>query len=284
MTFPNIVYLGANETPQGGWIMEGTEMRNALYAGGILYLGNGMWEQPQGSGPIGYGNGAQILAQYAPPSGSIVIEAQLPQSELCVASLTSANFASSKAWKTCAGTWNTEGYARVYTRYPATRSWIGTTIWSNATGKTAQVRSMLSYTDQKTGQSYLFAGASDASGFGGVYAGTYDAHAPGNIVWGNKAEITIADAIQGVQLPIGCTPVRVTSFAQFSDVTGVPALYCTIGPRIFKRIDGEIPTWEPVWTHVPAANEHSQTGLRALTPFGKYLYVSIEGSQWAIVQ
>jgi hypothetical protein len=243
-----------------------------------------MWEQPPGSGPVGYGNGAQILAQYAPPSGPVVIEAQLPQSELCIASLASANFASSNAWKTCAGTWNTSGLARVYTRYPATRSWIGTTIWANGTGKTAQVRSMLSYTDQKTHQSYLFAGTSDASGLvGGVYAGAYDPHAPGNIVWGQKAELAMADAVQGVQLPIGCTP-RVTSFAQFTDSTGVPALYCTIGPQIFKRIDGDSPSWECVWTHVPAEHEHSQTGLRALTPFGKFLFVSVEGTQWSIVR
>jgi len=284
MTFPNIAYLGSNQAPQGGWLLEGTEMRNALYAGGTLYLGNGMWEQPHGSGPIGYGNGAQILAQYAPPSGPVVIEAQLPQADLCVASLASANFASSKAWKTCAGTWTTEGLGRVYTRYPGTRSWVGTTIWANGTGKTAQVRSMLSYTDQKTHQSRLFAGTSDASGVvGGVYAGAYDPHAAGDIVWGEKAELAMTDAVQGVVLPLGCTP-RVTSFAQFTDATGVPALYCTIGPRIFKRIDGDNPTWESVWTHVPESNEHSQTGLRALTPFGKFLYVSVEGTKWAIVR
>jgi hypothetical protein len=257
-------------------------MRNGMLMGSSVLLGSGMWEQPPGSGPNALGNGAQILAQYAPPSGPIVIEAQLPIYELAISSMVAANFASSNVWKPCAGTWNTNGNASVWVRDYCTNAWVPTTVWSNGTGTMAQVRSLFSYTDQVTGLSYLFAGTDDSNGFGGICRGAYSAEAPGNIVWDSTPELPLSRTNQGPRpAQLG---VRVMSFAQFKDGSGNTALYATVGTELYKRIDGLNPTWNLVYAQPVAKGDVSQAGLRGLTAIGQYLYVSYEGSNWQIIQ
>jgi hypothetical protein len=286
--FANVAYLAANQTVAGPWVMAGTEMRNGLLvpalnpAQNMVLLGNGMWEEPSGGGPNGLGSGAQILAQYAPPSGPVVIEAQLPPCEVAIASMVQANFGPGVS-KACAGTWNASGNATVWTRDNPTRAWVPTVVWSNTTGATAQVRSLCAYTDQVTGVSYVFAGTDDTNGVGGICRGAYSATAPGAIVWDSTPELAITNTNTGVTLPAQLG-LRVMSFAQFTDALGNTALYATVGIQLFKRIDGANPSWELVWTHPVAPGEVSQAGLRGLTAIGKYLFVSVEGSAWSIVQ
>ena len=112
---------------QGGWIFQATEFRCAICYGSSMLYGGGQWGAPSGEGPLGEGNGGQIYGQYAPPNGPLAIECQLPIYEQAVEAMVCADFNGSLL--VCAGVANTWGYARVWTRNDAVRSWQPTQIW-----------------------------------------------------------------------------------------------------------------------------------------------------------
>jgi hypothetical protein len=151
--FSNQYFSGAAGVTQGGWIMQASELRcgmSLVYGGETIMLyGAGQWGSPGNAGPWQNGEGAQIYAQYAPPGGSLAIECQMPLYETGVTSMVVAHF--SGASPGCAGTSNSIGYGRVWTRSNAVNSWQPTTIRNNTTGAPVQVRSMLCYTDSVTG-------------------------------------------------------------------------------------------------------------------------------------
>ena len=82
LAFPNQYFLGLSGLKQGGWDLQATELRcGATHCSGTIMLyGAGQWGARSGQGPNGEGNGAQIYAQYAPPSGPLALECQIPPS------------------------------------------------------------------------------------------------------------------------------------------------------------------------------------------------------------
>ena len=172
LAFPNQYFLGLSGLKQGGWDLQATELRcGATHCSGTIMLyGAGQWGAPSGQGPNGEGNGAQVYAQYAPPSGPLALECQMPPYEPAVEAVLNANFPSSGACKACAAVDNGLGYGRVWTREDTTNSWQPTTIWNNTTGASVQVRSLFAYTDSQTGVSYLFAGSDDTNWPGGHFS------------------------------------------------------------------------------------------------------------------
>jgi hypothetical protein len=87
MSFPNLSYSGAAQTPVGPWSMTGTELRTLCPYGGRLFAGNGQWEAPAGDAYA-----AQILVQETPPSGPWTVEAQLPSAIFAVTSMAAVPF------------------------------------------------------------------------------------------------------------------------------------------------------------------------------------------------
>jgi hypothetical protein len=74
LPFSNQYFSGTAGRTQGGWVFQATELRCGMsltYLGNTIMLyGGGQWGSPGGEGPYGEGEGAQIYAQYSPPSGS----------------------------------------------------------------------------------------------------------------------------------------------------------------------------------------------------------------------
>ena len=285
LPFANQSFNGSAGLTQGGWVLQAGEVRAGIAYGGAMIYGSSQWGAPKGQGPHGFGNGGQIYAQYQPPSGPIALECQMPVYESAAASMTVAHFPSSSAWKCCAGSMNSKGVARVWTRDDATNSWQPTTAWASPAGTTTEIRSMLSYTDSVTGTDLLFAGLDDLSGGGGIFSAIYDANTPGNLIWGTSAELELSTTNQGPQPNPSVFEVRVMSFAVGPDEHGKQALFATVGTEIYKRIDGESPTWQLVWTKPLVQGESSQSGLRALTQYGSGNFlVFVEGTDWSVVQ
>ena len=287
MTLPfSLQYFsGTAGLTQGGWIFQATELRCGMtltYQNDeVMLYGGGQWGSPGNEGPWQEGEGAQIYAQYSPPNGPLAIECQMPPYETAVASMVCAHF--SGASTACAGTANSLGYGRVWTRSDATNSWQPTTIWNNTTGAAVQVRSMLSYTDSMTGAAYLFAGSDDTNGNGGIFRATYNANVPGYLVWDTAPELAISATNQGVTLPQDLV-LRVMSFCTGPNASGGTSLFATIGIQVWERIDGANPTWQLAWTKPILAGEVSQSGLRGITKSAGYLLVFPEGTNWGVVQ
>jgi hypothetical protein len=285
LAFSNQYFSGTAGVTQGGWVLQATELRCGMtltYLGNTMMLyGGSQWGSPGNVGPYGEGEGAQIYAQYSPPSGPLAIECQMPPYETGVVSMVSAQF--SGASIACAGTSNSLGYGRVWTRSNATNSWRPTTIWNNATGAPVQVRSMLSYTDSVTGVAYLFAGSDDTNGNGGIFRATYNSAVPGYLAWDPTPELAISATNQGVTLP-QALGLRVMSFCAGTNASGGTSLFATVGIQVWERIDGANPTWKLVWTKPIVAGEISESGLRGITPSGGNLLVFPEGNDWSVVQ
>jgi hypothetical protein len=285
LPFSNQYFSGTAGVTQGGWILQATELRCGM---SLTYLGNTMmlyggsqWGSPGNEGPWQQGEGAQIYAQYSPPSGPLAIECQMPLYETGVTSMVSASFPSASI--ACTGTSNSLGYGRVWTRSNATNSWQPTTIWNNTTGAPVQVRSMLCYTDSVTGVAYLFAGSDDTNWNGGIFRATYNSGVPGYLAWGSTPELALSATNQGVTLPQGLGR-RVMSFCTGTNASGGTSLFATIGIQVWQRIDGANPTWQLVWTKPVVAGENSQSGLRGMSKSGNCLLVFPEGTDWGVVQ
>jgi poly(A) polymerase len=130
----------------------------------------------------------------------------------------------------------------------------------------ASTRSFFVYRDKITGVERIFAGTAPT----GIFSGTYDAEAPGKIRWEARAEM--ADYQR-----------RPMSFAECNG-----QLYVTIKPDLYRRIDGEIPEWEKVYT-IPVPLIVPSSGLRGLTTVphpsgaGQVLLAALEGDRCRVV-
>ena|SRR5271165_119513 len=282
LPFSKQYFSGTAGLTEGGWMLQAAELRCGMsYCSGTMMLyGGGQWGAPSGEGPLGQGNGGQIYGQYAPPNGPLAIECQLPVYETSVETIFAADFSGS--WLVCAGVANALGYGRVWTRSDPTRSWQPTLIWQSPAGTPVDVRSLFSYTDSVTGIPYLFAGSDDGSGNGGIFRSSYNANAPGCLVWNSTPELAISATNQGVTLPQGLG-VRVMSFCTGTNARGGTSLFATVGIQVWQRIDGRNPTWQLVWTKPAVNGEVSQSGLRGLTQWGNCLLVFPEGTNWGVV-
>jgi hypothetical protein len=284
LPFGSQYFNGSAGIDQGGWIMQATELRCAMsmnYDGETIMLyGGGQWGAPSGAGPWGQGEGAQIYAQYSPPNGPLAIECQMTGFDTAVQALVSAQFGT--VWLACAGVANSQGNARVFTRWDVTNSWQPTVVWVSPTAAAVQIRSMGAYTDSVTGVSHVFAGVDDTTGAGGIFSGTYNSAVPGCLTWNQTPELALSATNTGVTLPSELN-LRVMSFCVGTNASGGTSLFATIGVQVWERVDGANPTWQLVWTKPTVSGEISQSGLRGLTKAGTYFLVFPEGNNWGVV-
>ncbi len=131
----------------------------------------------------------------------------------------------------------------------------------------ASIRSFFVYRDKVTGVERVFAGTSPL----GIFSGTCDPEVPGRIRWDDTAEMT------------GYTR-RPMSFTECNG-----ELYVSIKPDIYRRIDGNVPQWEKVYT-IPVPLIVPSSGLRGLTTVsrpsgcGQVLLAALEGDQCRVVR
>ncbi|WNG38789.1 hypothetical protein F0U61_37800 [Archangium violaceum] len=127
---------------------------------------------------------------------------------------------------------------------------------------TASIRSFCLYRDKVTGLERLFAGTAPM----GIFSGVLDLDVPGSIRWDTRPEL------EGYRKrPMG-----------FAECNGV--LHAIIHPGIYRRVDGERPRWEQVYTF-PEQVIPISSGLRGLTAIphpsgqGEVLLAVLEGDR-----
>jgi poly(A) polymerase len=146
-----------------------------------------------------------------------------------------------------------------------TGTWMRTHL-GNGPG-VASIRSFFVYRDKATGLERVFAGTSPL----GIFSGTYDPEVPGKIRWEDKAEMA------------GYTRRPMA----FTECNG--RLYVSIKPDIYRRVDGETPRWEKVYT-IPVPLIVPSSGLRGLTTVprpsgvGQVLLAALEGDRCRVVR
>jgi hypothetical protein len=117
----------------------------------------------------------------------------------------------------------------------------------------ASVRSMAIHKDYVTGAQYLIIGAAN----GGIFKGVYDQNVPGKIKWVGGDEVT-----PQFGRPQSMTVCKDTLYASF-DYGGLTVTGQTGG--LFKRIDGNNPSWQQVYTfYNPSFPNYNQT-LRGIS-------------------
>ena len=143
--------------------------------------------------------------------------------------------------------------------------WIRTHLGRGSS--VASIRSFFVYEDKKTGRERVFAGTSPL----GIFSGTYDPEAAGKIRWGDAAEMD------------GYTR-RPMAFAECNG-----QLYVSIRGDIYRRIDGESPQWEKVYS-TPFPLIVASIGLRGLTSVtgpsgsGQVLLAALEGDRCRVMR
>jgi hypothetical protein len=262
--FQQVFQAGARDA--AGKFMGGTVMAALVAHGGGLYAVNGFtWDQP-GNDPA---PGAQILVLDR-PGGGWRLDYELKKSAWR-ASLKSVTFTTDGLGRTLerrvpmllAASSNTEGEVNVYSRDDATGAWTAMTL-AKVSG-TAKTRSLSLHHDRVTGVDRVFAGSLPA----GLFSGVYDPAAPGRIRWDRTPELSGYHA-------------RAMGFAECEG-----SLYVAIKPHLYRRIDGEHPRWERVYT-ISGDFVKESSGLRGLTtvdtPRGQVLLAALEGRPARIVR
>lgn len=281
----------AGERDSAGRFVGGTEMRNLVVHQGRLFAGNGYWEDRPGSEGLQH---AQILVLDG-SRGAWRAEPALEQWQhnnrprnLAVSALTSVTFTTALDGSALspttslllAGAWDLAGFSQVFVRAGGENGrWAATPLPVERVPipQIQQVRAIVQHRDRVTGVDLVFAGNDPH----GIFAGGYDASAPGAIRWIGTPELAIAS----IKAPAasGLDRLRVASFAECGDT-----LYATVGHQIYRRRDGSSPSWELLYTN--ARPGHSETGLRGLTALADTgtscdaLLVAVEGSAARILR
>ncbi len=146
-----------------------------------------------------------------------------------------------------------------------TGTWVRTPLGNGA--GVASIRSFFVYRDKVTGLERVFAGTVPL----GIISGTYDPDTPGRIRWDDAPELA------------GFTRRAMA----FTECNG--QLYASIKPDIYRRIDGDAPRWEKVYT-IPVPLIVPSSGLRGLTTVprpsgdGEVLLAALEGDRCRVVR
>lgn len=160
---------------------------------------------------------------------------------------------------------DSRGTVYVDSRDDDTGNWTRTHLGSGS--GVASIRSFFVYRDKVTGLQRVFAGTSPL----GIFSGTYDPEVPGKIRWEDKAEM-------------GGYTRRPMAFTECNS-----RLYVSIKPDIYRRVDGEMPRWEKVYT-IPVPLIVPSSGLRGLTTVsrpsgsGQVLLAALEGDRCRVVR
>lgn len=251
-----------------GRFLGGTIMAALVPHGGRLFAVNGLtWDQP-GTDPA---PGAQVFVLDR-PGGAWRLDFEMPKSawRLSLKSVTFSTDGRGRALKKpvpmlLAASADTAGGVNVFSRDDATGAW--TTMTLARVEGTAKTRSLFLHRDRVTGVDRVFAGTLPS----GLFSGVYDPAAPGRIRWDPAPEL--ADY-----------KFRAMGFAEHGG-----SLYVAIKPDLYRRIDGEHPRWEKVYT-IPGTFVKESSGLRGLTTIdhpsgrGQALLAALEGRPARIVR
>jgi poly(A) polymerase len=142
-----------------------------------------------------------------------------------------------------------------FIRDDQTGAWTRSPIVKGDTGRSGEdnsVRAAAVFRDRVTGQEHLFVSV----GVVGIFTGQYDPSAPGRIVWSAKPEFG---------------PTSGTRILSIVEANG--SLFFSEGTKIFRRIDGPAPRYEPVADFSDQADPNTGRkqfsgigGIRALSP------------------
>lgn len=114
----------------------------------------------------------------------------------------------------------------------------------------AYVRAFGCHRDRETGIDFIFAG----TGAGEIYAGVYEPTAPGQIRWNPKPEyVNPAFTEEAAKFK------RVSAFCEANGDA-----FCSVSPRLVRRVDGKEPRWQEVFRWEVAENKYG-AGLRGIT-------------------
>jgi hypothetical protein len=288
MTF-SVSYASGTTDPLGQRL-GGSEIRALAVHVGKLFAGNGYWEdRPALFGPH---PGAEVLVLEGPGRPWRVdheFEERVPGGQrrhLAVSALTEVVFRTgphgealrTPASKLLASTWDITGRRTVFVRDDRDGTWSGTFLAQDSPKPDflPQIRSFGFHRDQKTGADVVFAGDT-----AGIFSGTFDAGALGQIAWNLTPELLMRDLAAGDH-PGLAGHTRISSFAEAAG-----RLYAAIGQEVWVRQDGAEPRWQRFYAN--PAPRFSETGLRGLTAVAEpgnrpYLLTAIEGNASRIVR
>lgn len=164
------------------------------------------------------------------------------------------------------------GVASVYVRNDQTGTWTEVILAQPTANDKATVRSLGLHRDCVTGVDMAFAGCLPQGVLAGVYAPTL----PGKIRWRTKAEV----------LPSSTTfEGRPMAFTDCNN-----QLHLAAAPAVLRRIDGNSPRWEVVFTYPLNVSPGGSSGFRGLTAVpnpngtGQSLLAALEGNQGQMVR
>ena len=156
-----------------------------------------------------------------------------------------------------------DGRIVLYGRDDAMGAWTPMPLGTSS--KIVSVRGVAVHRDRITGVDRVFAGTFP----NGVVTGVYDPGVPGRIRWETTPELTYSE------MPMG-----------FAECGG--DLYLAAGPHLYRRVDGESPRWEVVYT-VREPLPKGSVGLRGLTAVpgpdgGEVLLAALDGNPARILR
>ncbi len=264
--FRRVYQAGMRDT--NGRFMGGTEIMHLVAHLGKLYAATSvMWDQPGDDPAVG----AQVLVLDHPDGGwRVEHEFDARNWRMSLVSVTFTVDGHGRALDApvsmlLAAPSDGQGHTTVHSRDEASGMWAGMTLAKS--NRTASIRSLRLHRDTVTGVERVFAGTLPS----GLYGGVYDPTAPGKIRWDERPELS----------GYGDRPMA------FAVCNG--ALHVAINPHLYRRVDGESPRWEVVYT-LPEAVSRISSGLRGLMTIphpsgqGECMMAALEGEQARIVQ
>lgn len=250
-----------------GKFMGGTELFTLASHAGKLWASTGYYWDVPGEDPA---TGAQVLVLDR-PGGGWRVDQQF-DSKQWRASLDAVTFTTDGQGKKLAkpvsmlvsAPTDPGGKIILYSRDDQTGAWTPMPLAENS--QIVSVRGVTVHRDAVTGVDRVLVGAYP----NGVFGGVYDPAAPGRIRWAQEAELT------GYGRPMG--------FAE-----GNGSLYLAAKPNLYRRVDGENPRWEAVYS-LPEPILKPSVGLRGLTTIpnpegrGQTLLAALDGNPASILR
>lgn len=265
LSFSKDYFPGSKDA--NGQFMGGTETNHLLTHEGKLWAGIGYWRDEPGSDPS---PGAQVLVKDSADGdwavdnswGSDYVRVDSMASVVLTTDFTGTVLPEPQSLL-LAGVSEAAGdqQTTVWSRNSQSGSWSKTIVAYDSLASDGKekpyVRVLEDHVDQETGIHYVFAGAAK----GAIYKGAYDIEADG-IVWEAEPEF----------FP-GQNRVHAMTVANNQ-------LYATVGRDnesdvggLYRRVDGENPTWELVYRWDTVNQPRYKGGMRGLTA------VSVPGSE-----
>jgi len=237
-----------------GQFMGGTETMRLAAHDGKLFAALGYWTDQPGDAPS---PGAQILVKRG-PDAAWELDRNFPGA-VRINCMEPVTFTTDGAGKQLtqpvailladAGLElgrNRGGALSVWVRANAANDWIESRVTDRS--KRSYIRAFGFQRDSVTGVEHVFAG----TGAGEVFAGAYDADAPGRIRWNPTPEYANPDFD-------GTAFRRCQGFCVANDKA-----YASISPSLVERKDGPNPSWHEVFRWKPQEDRGGQ-GLRGIT-------------------